>query len=368
MRILLVSHPALVAELGASQVALSLAAALRARGHDARAWSPEPLPAGSRWWNLWLRQRQAIERFAAAEGPFDVIDTPAISASRKLAHSGSIVVRSVQPELRYLFRGIRDDFSRHPSPRAVAHAVAHTALGSAQGGAILAGWRRARLILCLGSAELAWMRRRFPRWAPKLGLYFNTLPAEERVALADVRRGRRSAPADTGRGVSFLWMGRWTPHKGTRRLREFVRERLAARPCDSFTLAGCGPAAERELPAEWLRSGRVRLVPAYTRAQLPPLLAAHQAGLFTSEVEGWGLNLNEMLESGMPVFATEAGGMSDLKRYFPSSLRPFPPPAEVDARPPEDIEANGYIATFSWPGIARSYERQLLGREGGERL
>lgn len=39
----------------------------------------------------------------------------------------------------------------------------------------------------------------------------------------------------------------------------------------------------------------------------------YDAGLFTSEAEGWGLSLNEMLESDMPVFATEVGGVRDLR-------------------------------------------------------
>jgi glycosyltransferase involved in cell wall biosynthesis len=354
MRILLISHPPLVAELGAPQVAISLAAALRARGHDAQAWSPEPLPAGTRWWNLWLCQRRVIERFAAAEGPFDVIDTPAISASRRLARCGPLVVRSVQPELRYLLLGIRSDLDRHLSARTAAHAL----LGGPIACGIVGGWRRARSILCLGSDELTWMRRRFPRWSSKLKLYFNALPEEERPALAEVRRGR-SAISGTP-GLRFLWIGRWTAHKGTLRLLEFLRRRIAICPGDTFTLAGCGPLAERDLPPDWLRSGRVRLVPSFTRRELPSLLASHQAGLFTSDVEGWGLNLNEMLESGLIVFATEAGAVVDLRPYFPSSLRPFPPPLVIEAGPIEDLDGSGYYERFSWPEIARSYERQVL--------
>lgn len=339
---------------------MNLAAALRARGHDARAWSPEPLPAGSRWWNLWLHQRRAIERFAAAEGPFDAIDTPAISASRMLARCGPLVVRSVQPELRYLFYEVRSALRRQCSPGALGRA----ALAGRQSRAIVGGWRRARAILCLGSHELAWMRRRFPRWSPKLRLYFNALPPHERPALAEVRR-RRGIPAVNR--VRFLWIGRWTAHKGTRRLVQFMAERIAASSRDVFTLAGCGPAAERDLQPEWLRRGRVVLIPSFSRAELPPLLAAHEAGLFTSELEGWGLNLIEMLESGMTVFATEAGAVADLRPFFPSCLRPFPPPAAIEPRPLEDLDANGYYQRFSWPAIACSYEQEALAPLAGPR-
>jgi glycosyltransferase involved in cell wall biosynthesis len=355
MRILLVSHPPLSAELGAAQVALNLAAALRDRGHDAEAWSPEPLPADTRWWNLWRRQTAGIERFAASHGPFDVIETPAISASARLARCGRVVVRSVQPELRYLFLDLRSDVAHRPSPRALANA----ALGLPRAAAIVGGWRRASLILCQGTLELAWMRRRFPSWAGKLGLYVSPLPPGDQAPLAEVRR-RRGRPA--GPGVRFLWMGRWSAQKGIGRLLRFLRERLETHPRDSFTLAGCGPTAARGLPPEWLRSGRVRTVPSFPRAELPALLAAHDAGLFTSAVEGWGLSLTEMLESGLTVFATEAGAVADLRPYFPASLRPFPPPAEIAAAPLEDLEGSGYRALFSWSAVARSWEEQVLGR------
>jgi glycosyltransferase involved in cell wall biosynthesis len=355
LRILIVSHPALSAELGAAQIALNLTEALRARGHAADAWSPEPLPADTRWWNLWRRQTRGVERYAAAHGPFDVIDTPAISASRQLARCGRLVTRSVQPELRYLALDVRRDLARRPSPRAFANAV----LTGPRGAAILGGWRRAATILCLGTHELDWMRRRFPAWRHKLGLYVCALPAAEREILARVRRNR---VVSAGPGLRFLWIGRWSAQKGTSRLLRFLGERFATNASDTCTLAGCGPAAERDLPAEWLRERRVRLVPTFSRTELPKLLAEHGAGLFTSDVEGWGLSLTEMLESGLPVFATEAGAVRDLRPYFPQSLRPFPPPAEIATAPLEDLQTNGYRERFSWPAIAASWEEQVLAK------
>jgi glycosyltransferase involved in cell wall biosynthesis len=354
MRILLISHPPLTAELGAAQVALNLAAALRDRGHNALAWSPAPVADG--FGSFRRRQAAAVARFVAEHGPFEVIDTPVTSASRALARRGHLVVRSTQPELLYLLHDHAGHLRRHPGPRAAYHAFA--TLPAAAG--LLAGWRRARLILCLGRLELGWMRRRFPFWRHKLGLWTNCPAPDERDLLTAVRRQRPTAPA--GPGSRFLWIGRWTAHKGTRRLLQFLHERLAAFPADTCTLAGCGPDPAGDLPDEWLRAGRVRLVPSFTRAELPALLAGHDAGLFTSEVEGWGLSLNEMLESGLPVYATEAGGVPDLRPFFPGALRPFPPPprALLEELPGEDLAANGYLATFTWPAVAAAWERQVL--------
>jgi glycosyltransferase involved in cell wall biosynthesis len=358
VRVLLVSHPALAPEIGAAQAAMNLAEALRARGHDARAWSPEPLPPETRWWNLWACQRRAIERFVAAEGPFDVIDTPAISATGELARAGRLVVRSIQPELLYLLAAVAGDLRRRPSPRALVHAL----LGCRRAAAIVAGWSRARAILCLGGQELAWMRRRFPFWGRKLGLYLHAPAAGERAGLAEVRRQRAATVVSRREGVRFLWIGRWAGHKGTSRLLRFIAARAVSHPEDTYTVAGCGPAVERDVPPAWLSQGRVRLLPEFSRAELPALLAAHDAGLFTSSVEGWGLSLNEMLEAGLPVYATQAGGVADLRPFFPGALRPFPPPVEgeVEPSPAQDLAANGYEARFNWAAIACAYERQAL--------
>ncbi|HEX4965343.1 MAG TPA: glycosyltransferase family 4 protein [Thermoanaerobaculia bacterium] len=356
MRILVVCHPPLAARHGAAQTALTLAEALRARGHDAEAWSPEPLPPGTRWWNLWLRQRRAAEDYAASHGPFDVIDTPAIAATARLARSGALVARSVQPELHYLADAIAGDLRHRVTPRALLHALQ----GGPRAAAILSGWRRARFILCLGSREHAWMQRHFPSFQSRLGFYVSAPTPAERGALLAIRRQRPSAPRHEG--IRFLWIGRWASHKDPGRLLRFFEARAAAFPADTLTIAGCGPAAERAVPAGLLRSGQIRLVPAFEREELPLLLVAHDAGLFTSSLEGWGLSLNEMLEAGLPVFATDAGGTKDLAPYFPQSLRPFPPPdrPELEPAPLEDLEASGYLENFSWPQIALSYERQAL--------
>lgn len=360
MRILLVSHPPLAAELGAAQVTLNLAEALRERGHDAVAWSPAPLLSGTRWWNFWLRQTRGMEEYAERHGPFDVIDTPAVSASARLAAmTKRLVVRSTQPELRYLFLDVKAGLIHRimPSPRALATA----ALALARARDIVGGWKRAHRILCQGSLELDWMRHRYPAWGSKMALWVPAPTRAEQETLVEVRKQRKP---QTGGRTRFLWIGRWAAHKGTRTLLRFLTARIASHPQDRFTLAGCGEAPRRDLPAGWIESGLVRLVPSYGRAELPALLAEHDAGLFTSTVEGWGLSLNEMLESGLTVYATPAGGVADLKPYWGPRLRPFPPMAgPPDAPEPDAPEPDlaGYYERFSWPDIARRYEEDALG-------
>jgi glycosyltransferase involved in cell wall biosynthesis len=356
MRVLIVSHPPLSPEFGASQIALNLARALEARGHSAVAWTPEPLPPGTRWWHRWRTQRRAIERFAAAAGPWDLIDVPGISVSPRLARLAPVVAREVQPELLY----IADDLGsqlRGPARRA-ARALVAVPYAASFALALWRGWSRARLILCLGAQGHDWMRRRFPGWTGKLRPYVIAPSPAERAAFQKVRWERPGRPVEAG--VRFLWIGRWASHKGTGRLLAFVRERAEAFPRDRFTLAGCGLSAARDCPPELLASGRLRLVPAFRREELPALLAEHDAGLFTSNVEGWGLCLNEMLEAGLLVAATPAGGVEDLRPFWGPRLLPFPPPAEIRAEAPDPESLDRYLRHFSWEEIARRYEEEVL--------
>jgi len=354
MRILLVSHPPLSAELGAAQVAVNLARALSARGHQALAWSPEPLPPPVSRLRRWSDQARAIGRFVAEHGPFDVIDSPPISIAGTWVGQGSVVARSVQPELRYLARNLEWQLLRpsHHTPVAVIQ----TALAAR---AVVRGWRHARVILAQGTLEYEWMRRRFPDLAPRLGRYVVAPSAGEQEAFAAVRRNRRRT--SPGGGRSFLWIGRWSAQKGIRRLVRFIAERAGANPDDTFTIAGCGAAAARDLPRRLLAAGRVRILPAFRRGELPQILAAHDAGLFTSVVEGWGLCLNEMLEAGLEVYATPVGAVPDLAPFWGPMLQPFPPPREPAGRGGAAPDLAGYYARFSWPAIAHTYEAAIGG-------
>jgi glycosyltransferase involved in cell wall biosynthesis len=362
LRILIVTHAPLAAEFGAAQMALNLAAALTARGHDAVAWSTSPLPRQARSWNSWRWQRRRLEEHLAASPPFDVIDAPAMLLGPRLtAGRWRLVARSVQPELRYFACALGDGLRR--LPRSLPHLARGAPHQLAVSAAIVADWRRAEVILCLGSHERDWMRRRFPWTAAKLECYLGALSPADQQSWAALRSRRTEPGAEPRAGVRWLWIGRWVPQKGIRLLARFLAERAAARPEDRFTLAGCGESAARDLPPELLADGRLRLLASFSRRELPDLLARHDAGLFTSLVEGWGLSLNEMLESGMPVFATQAGAVADLAPYFPVSLRPFPPSLDfVPPRSREDLAASGYRERFSWPAIAAGYEERVLGR------
>lgn len=336
-------------------MALNLGEAFRRLGHDVETWSPL-LPDTVPWWRRRLVMRRSLAAHLAGAPPFDCVDCPEVLITRAVRQrSPRLIARSVQPALQYLWH---DRPGLDASPRNLVRAcltiVDH--VGSAQ--AALLGWHRADRILCLGSLEEEWMVARFPRWQGKIGHYLNALAPSDQAALAAVRRlrgGRRTA--ETAR---FLWIGRLSAHKGVEEMVAFVRARAVLRPAELFTIAGFGPDSPPPGLGAMAVTGRIELIPRFPRAEMPALVARHNAGLFTSRVEGWGLVLNEMLEGGLTVFAAEAGGVRDLRGFFESTLRPFPPPH--DWKPPMQAPAEpsaAYLDECSWDGIARRYLESL---------
>lgn len=357
MRILIVSYGSLSPELGASQMALNLEAALRRRGHQAIAWAPPPLPAKTPWWRAHLWRRRSLRRFLASSPQFDVIDLPPVAVERSLATSAPLIARSVQPDLRYLACDLRELLHR-PWAREAASRSLHLLHALFLQLRIVRGWSTASRILCLGTGEREWMSRHLPWTRPKLLHYLNAPSPDDQRSFGQIRARRHPGRDDR---VRFLWIGRWAPHKGTELLLRFLGDRIRTCPGDSVTLAGCGPAASDQVAGELVASGRVRMVPSFDRSELLDLLRQHDAGLFTSSVEGWGLSLNEMLESGLPVFATPAGGVPDLTPFFPTQLHGFPPPRQLGgaARSTAGPSAN-YYEHCTWEKIAERYEKLVL--------
>lgn len=351
MRILIVTHAPLTPEFGASQVALNLSEALRAFGHDVTLWSPQPLPPNTRWWRTLRDMRARLNEFLSTAEGFDLIDCPATFVTPFASRSATVVARSTQPDLLYLWNDLTS--RRQGGLKNLAYLPFEYLLTLYHITLVLRGWSRARRILCLGSLELEWMRRWFPWWRGKLFSYFIAPSPDDRLDLAEVRKGRIPRKEDR---LRFLWIGRWVAHKGRTRLLNFITQWNTARPQDTFTIAGCGPEAERDCPDDLVRSQIVSIVPSFKRSEMGALLARHDAGLFTSSIEGWGLSMNEMLESGMPLFATETGGALDLKKFFNEELQPFPPmPDIISGATGNSIISENYLNEFSWQKIAGKY-------------
>lgn len=333
-------------------MAINLGEALRTLGHDVTVWSPHPQPANTKWWMGMFRMRSKLDEFIKANGHFHVIDSSAMFVTKRAHRSSLILVRSVQPELWYLLH----DFLRGGSGfGGLVHYSMKLLVALICVLLVLRGYKKASLIFCLGVLELQWMGKHFPWWKRKLRHYVNALSPGDQKALAEIRA--RRAHESGHNGIRFLWIGRWAPHKRSRELLNLVKDWSGSHPQDSFTIAGCGSAVEKDWPAELLRSGALKIVPSFTREELYRIASNHDVGLFSSRVEGWGLSLNEMRESGMPVYATAAGGVPDLAAFFKGYLKEFPPPKghAIDVRAAADMSFDEYYRVFSWSSIARKY-------------
>ncbi len=360
LRILIATHSILSAEFGAGQMAINLAEALRKQGHNVTLWSPHPIPNMTRWWqglqHIQLGQLK-LNAFIETQEHFDVIDCCASLITKQVQKSASIVVvRSVQPDILYILSNL-NNHSENNIKKILLLPFSYW-LAAKNIFFVIQGWRRAKYILCLGRLELQWMKKWFPWWRSKFIYYVNTISKADQEALAQIRRNRK---INKGEGIQFLWIGRWVAHKGIAELLDFIVKRAASHPKDTFTIAGCGNNAEKYCPPELIQSGRLKILPSFERSQLYSLLENHNVGLFTSRVEGWGLILNEMLESGMPVFATPVGGVFDLQPFFKEMLKAFPPPLEITPKilsQPTAME--NYYCTFTWEKIAENYITSIL--------
>lgn len=347
MRILLVSHPPLEVRFGAAQLTLGLAEGLRSLGHDVVTWSAtrELEAAGE---EPGERARNRVLARWLRHGPgFDVIDVPAIDASFLPSSEAVIVARSVQPELLYAEAESLAALRRHPLRFSTWRQLL---LLPGRRARVIRGWRRSSLILCLGSLESAWMRRVYPELSGRVSSYVAAPLPARRLAALDLRSRRERRASRRA-----LWIGRWSAQKGTDTLVSWLTSIPGSSKDWMVTLAGCGRPDDPAL-ADLVASGRVAVRPEFEDSDWIRLLDEHDAGLFTSRVEGWGLGVQEMLEAGLPVFATRVGAVPDLEPHFPSQLRPFPPTS-----PPPDLEPHRepmrreYLETFDWVSIARQY-------------
>jgi glycosyltransferase involved in cell wall biosynthesis len=358
MRILIVCPCPIQLELGAVQVHLNLAASLRELGHTVRVWSPFPLREVHFAASV-LKMRTMLGSFLRSGEVFDVVDCPAYLLRGSFVDTKTTwVARSVQPDILYFWESLRGQ--ARSSVGAMTRTAARTAWMAGIAALIQRGWAVSDVVMCFGRTERAWISDWFPWLRPKLRSYDGAISEADRAELASVRHARR--PRSENQPVRYLWIARWADHKGTDTLLAFLRARVAEGTNERFTIAGCGPIGAQAL-APLAHSGLVRAVPEFTRADLPGLLAAHDAGLFTSRVEGWGLVLNEMVESGLPVYATTAGGIDDIRSVLGPFIQNFPPPPGAPLPSPPSAEALArYEARFRWPTIAASYVASISSR------
>ncbi|WP_448562181.1 glycosyltransferase family 4 protein [Trichothermofontia sp.] len=365
LRILIATHAPLFPEYGAAQMAINLAQAFEDLGHQVILWSPCPIPKTIRSRNTILYMQESFQDYLIKEqSNFDIIDCPPFMLSKlfkkNVTDNGALIVcRSVQPDLLYSLSSISVDMMEFSWKDLIKLPFSCLIIGL-QSADFIHGWSMADRIYCLGTHELKWMQKWFPFWREKLFFYYNALSSKEQENLKYLRENRPKWQFKENQSIKFLWIGRWVHHKGITKLRHFIHDWLIVRPQDIFTIAGCGDFRRSKVLLKFNESDHINIIPYFSRSELFDLLVNHDIGLFTSRVEGWGLSLNEMLESGMPVFATTAGGVEDLRSMLGGRLKSFPPTLEALSNIQISPWPDEYYKHFTWKIIAEQYLKDLI--------
>lgn len=355
MKLLIGSPNPIDLRLGAAQIAWNLASSCRHLGHQVEFW--EPATAASRFQSrLGLRRsRAAFRKFVRERPDIDVVESASWMMGDHLRGEGRrLVVRGVQPDMEYLrteahtldargWRSIPDRLQIRDTERLIE-----------------TGWIAADRIVVLTEQERHAMSQSRPALAGKLRSYVVAPSADERAAFRRVA-SKRSARRKSIGEARLIWIGRWAAHKGTAELLAFARSHLAVSPAARLTIAGAGSHPWVEVGALGSIGTQIEVIERFERSDLPALLARHDAGVFTSRIEGWGLSLQEMLESGLPVYASAAGAAPELEKWFPNQLRPFPPPPAEDLPESDSGESfAAYAEHFEWRRIAGDYLRSVM--------
>lgn len=187
-----------------------------------------------------------------------------------------------------------------------------------------------------------------------------------------------AAPAQTRwEKKKIVFIGMWSPRKGSRDWPQIVREVRARVPAAQFLFLGTMIADTRVWnDLEMEPADFIEIVPQFDPDQLPRFLSDCTVAAFPSYVEGFGMAVVEQLAAGLPTVAYDAPGPRDiLGGELAQGLVPpgdahrfsevignfltadFAVYQEMSARSVETAQR------FSWPEIARAtateYQKHL---------
>lgn len=133
--------------------------------------------------------------------------------------------------------------------------------------------------------------------------------------------GGASRPAVERTSVKkVVFIGAWSPRKGSQDWGEIVRRVKGEIPEVRFSFLGTGfdqatVLSDLDLGSqEW-----IEIIPRYENKDLPSLLSGATVGAFPSYIEGFGIGVLEKLAAGVPTVAYDAPGPREMLRHLGAS-------------------------------------------------
>jgi glycosyltransferase involved in cell wall biosynthesis len=382
LKILLVINLPWDARLGAVRVFMEVADAWRRAGHTVSVFSAseafldaEVSPALRTLRQIFF-QRKAADFVRRHSREFDVVDAliGSLSASKLiLEFSGLLVARSVG--LHLLYERFDDEARRRwiiPKGRALT-CLFYTVTNR---------WLRRFSNSSLRTADVV----NVPNEAESRCLIEAGVPAGNIIVqpfgLNSPRRAElNAAAADPQKRLELrkiVFVGMWSPRKGSKDWAEIVRLVWKQNPDVFFRFLGTMTAADnvmRDLGLE--HSDRVEIIPEFSQDELPGYLGDCAVGAFPSYVEGFGIAVLEQLAAGVPTVAYDVPGPREMLARVDGNLLVSPGdlPAFVSALLQVlQLDPDGYnqvsvrckteAMAFDWDEIATAtaadYQKRLL--------
>ena len=207
--------------------------------------------------------------------------------------------------------------------------------------AYLDGARAASRIVAVGAVLAAQIGREFPELASRIVIIPNTV---------DIDAFRPTGPAERDPD-ELLWVGYRREVKGMPTLLRAFAIVRAARPATTLRLIGRSTTDDEE--AGWTRlagelgvADAVRFDPPADRAGVAAAMARAALFVHPGRRETMGIVAVEALASGLPVVATDSGGVTEVLGADPNAVGALVPPDDPDALAAAMLATLARRATF----------------------
>ena len=141
-------------------------------------------------------------------------------------------------------------------------------------------------------------------------------PAISRTCAPDAGRELREAQGIPGKAPLVLTLSRFVWGKAPESMLDIFSRVLAARPDCHYLIAGAGMAQDEGMGAILRESGLAEQVHLLgVRSNVAALFASADVFLLPSRVEGFPNAIMEAMAAGLPVVASNVGGIPDLVRH-----------------------------------------------------